>query len=271
MELSTLLLLIAVGCVAGWLAGFFGVGGGIVLVPILLWFYQTMLAVPAQVAAHLTLGTSLFIVVLTSLSSATRHYRNGHVILKAALVIGVTSVLAAFAGSQFAAALPGKVLLQIFSAVLMLTAAMLIIDLKPEKKERETTLSPGHMVLTGALTGVLSSLTGLGGGVLSIPLMHYLMGFPMKRAVGTSSATIVITAAAAALGYVYSGFNHPELEPYRWFTLGYVDYIHSLPIITGTLPMAILGAHFANKTRTVLLRKLFAGLLFVVAIRVFFL
>ncbi len=270
MELPFLLVLIAVGFVVGGLAGFFGVGGGIVLVPILLWFYLNTLAVPSQVAAHLTLGTSLFITILTSLSSAARHYQNGHVVLRAALVMGAASILAALAGSQLAVALPGKVLLRVFAVVLVVMACLLIIDLKPVRKENETALSSGSLLVIGGLTGLLSAMTGLGGGVLSVPMMHYTVGFPMKKAVGTSSATIVITAAAAAAGYVYGGLNNPDLEPYRWFTLGYVDYIHSLPSIAGTLPAAALGAHLANRTQTSILRNLFAGLLFAVAIRVFF-
>jgi uncharacterized membrane protein YfcA len=270
MDLPTLLLLIAVGCVAGTLAGLFGVGGGVILVPILLWFYGAMLGVPPIVAAHLTLGTSLFIIVLTSFSSATKHYRNGHVILRAAVVIGVVSILAAAAGSQLAAVLPGQVLLRLFAIILTLTAVRLVVDLEPAGKRKEVKLTPGGMTATGVVTGLLSSLTGLGGGVVSIPMMHYLMGFPMKSAVGTSSATIVLTAAAAAGGYIYSGWNHPDLESYRWFTLGYLDYVHSLPIIAGTIPTAIMGAHLAHRTRSALLRKLFAGLLLAVALKVFF-
>lgn len=270
MDLPTLLLLIAVGCGAGFLAGFFGVGGGIILVPILLWFYDAMLGVPSMVAAHLTLGTSLFTIVITSLSSATQHYRNGHVVLNAAVAIGTVSIIAAAAGAQVAAALPGRVLLQLFAAVLALTAVYLVVDPKPGGKKKEMNLSPGGISLTGIVSGVLSSLTGLGGGVVSIPMMHYLMGFPLKTAVGTSSATIVLTAAAATGGYIYSGWNHPDLEAYRWFTIGYVDYLHSLPIIAGTIPAAILGAHLAHRTKSALLRKLFACLLLAVALRVFF-
>ena len=124
------------------------------------------------------------------------------------------------------------------------------------------------MTLTGVVSGILSSLTGLGGGVVTIPMMHYLMGFPMKKAVGTSSAIIVLTAIAASGGYVYSGWNHPDLVPYSWFTLGYVDYVHSLPVIAGTLPSAIFGAHLANRAKSALLRKLFASLLIAVALKV---
>jgi uncharacterized membrane protein YfcA len=271
VELPTLLLLAAVGCVTGLLAGLFGVGGGIVLVPILLWFYTSFMGVPAVVAGHLTLGTSLFIIVLTSLSSASKHYKNGHVVLKAAGIIGVVSIVSAAAGSQIAGLLPGRVLLKLFAVVLTLTAIQLAVGSGPrDVRKMEMNLSGGGMALTGLVSGLLSSLTGLGGGVVSIPMMHSMLGFPMKSAVGTSSATIVLTAAAAAGGYVYSGWDHPDLVAYQWFTLGYVDFLHSLPVIAGTLPSAILGAHLAHRMRSALLRKLFACLLLAVALGVFF-
>jgi uncharacterized membrane protein YfcA len=269
VETATVFLLVGVGCGTGLLAGFFGVGGGIILVPVLLWFSTSALHVPGHVAVHLSLGTSLLIVAVTSVSAAVRHYRNGHVVPKAALVIGVTSIVAAFIGAQAASMVPGQILLRIFAAILVFTAVMLVIDGKKANAESTPVLSFGPLILTGGVTGILSAMTGLGGGVLSIPMMVSLMRFPMKKAVGTSSATIVLTAAAAAAGYVVGGLDDPDLLPFRSFTVGYVDFFHSLPIIAGTLPMASLGAHVAHKTKTTHLRKLFALFLLVVAIRMF--
>jgi uncharacterized membrane protein YfcA len=269
MDLSVLLLLFAAGCLAGFLAGFFGVGGGIVLVPVLLAIFSAFLGISGLVAMHFALGTSLLIVFFTSLSSAFQHFRNGQVDPVAALIIGAASVVVALGGAAVAAALPGKTLQRIFAGVLVLVAVMLLVE--PRKKESAGTngRSTGGLIITGIVSGAVSSRAGVGGGVFSVPLMYYALKFPLKRAIGTSSAAIVLTSLAATVGYAINGLGDPDTGPYP-FTLGYVDYVHAFPVIVGTLPMARLGANVVHKTGSQRLRGLFAVLLLAVAIRMLF-
>jgi len=269
-NLETLLMLLGAGSLAGFVAGFFGVGGGIILVPILLYYYNSVLSVSSVVSTHLAMGTSLLIVVATSVFSAASHYRNGHVLPRAALTIGLVSVVAAFCGSLAAGVLSGRVLQQVFSGVLLLAAGQLLLNRQRKDQKERPSYSMPMLALTGLATGSVSSLTGVGGGIVSIPMMHSVLGFPMKKAIGTSSATIVLTAAAAAIGYVVSGLSDPALNPYLRFTLGYIDYIHSLPLVLGTLPFAVLGASVAHRVRSPVLSKLFGVLMLVVAVKMFF-
>jgi len=120
---------------------------------------------------------------------------------------------------------------------------------------------------TGLGVGLVSSLAGVGGGVLSIPIMHSILKFPLKKALGTSSATIVITALAAGTGYVVKGWGNTLLPE---GTLGYVDWLHALPIIFGSIPLAAVGAQVANKTKVTVLKRVFALFLLVVAFRMLF-
>jgi uncharacterized protein len=114
---------------------------------------------------------------------------------------------------------------------------------------------------------VLSALAGVGGGVLSIPVMHSILKFPLKKALGTSSATIVITAFASALGYAIRGWSNVLLPA---GTLGYVDWLTALPLIAGSIPMAAVGATVANKTNVSRLKQIFAIFLLVIAMKMFF-
>jgi uncharacterized membrane protein YfcA len=120
------------------------------------------------------------------------------------------------------------------------------------------------LVGTGFLVGMVSSLAGVGGGVLSIPIMHSILKFPLKKALGTSSATIVITALAAGTGYILKGWGNSLLPE---GTLGYVDWLHALPLIAGSSPLAAVGAHIANKTKVTVLKRIFALFLLVIAFR----
>ena len=266
MDIVHILLLLLAGGLSGFLAGFFGVGGGIILVPILLWFFQ-YIGVSSLVATHLAFGTSLFVIIFASTASASRYHANGHILWKAVLVIGCASVIGAWAGSWVAGDLQGKTLQRIFAVVVIVAALRLLSEQRKPKGDPEPKLGIPGLAGTGVVVGIVSSLAGVGGGVFSIPIMYSLLRFPLKRALGTSSATIVITACAASIGYVVRGWGNPILPS---GTAGYVDILHAIPVIAGTIPMAMVGANVAGTTKTDTLRKIFAGFLILVAVKMLF-
>ena len=266
MNILPLIILLCGGCAAGFLAGFFGVGGGIVLVPLLLLFYQAT-GVSSLVSTHLAFGTSLLVIVFAAGSSALQYSRNNQVVWKAVLFLGAGSVVGALAGAFFAGGLEGRVLRQIFAVMLLVVAVQLLTSMKKRKTDQVPEVFPPSLLLGGLVVGLVSALAGVGGGIISIPLMHSVFRFPFKKALGTSSATIVITACAAGVGYILRGWGNSSLPPY---TLGFVDYLHAVPIILGTVPLAILGANVAQKTEIKRLTTLFAVLVIVVAVRMFF-
>lgn len=266
MDILLLLILLCAGCFAGFLAGFFGVGGGIILVPLLLLYYQTT-TVSSLVSTHLAFGTSLLIIIFASGSSAIQYTRNKQVVWKAVLFLGAGSVAGGLGGALVAGGLDGRVLRQIFAAVLLLAAVQLLVSTKKHKGEEVPATYPPALLLSGLVVGLVSALAGIGGGIASIPIMHTILRFPFKKAVGTSSATIVITACAAGLGYVVRGWGNSSLPP---FTLGYVDYLHAVPLILGSIPFAVLGARTAHRTDARLLTKIFAVFLVIIAFRMFF-
>lgn len=266
MNPAGILLLFAGGCLAGFLAGFFGVGGGILLVPLLLWFYQET-GVSSLVATHLAFGTSLFVIIFAAFSSTLQYRKNDHVVWRAVFILGVTSVVAALAGSLVAGALSGKVLQRIFALVVMVSALRLFSEQRKPKGDQPMNTGVPPLALTGILVGMVSSLAGVGGGVLSIPVMYTLLRFPLMKALGTSSATIVITAVASTAGYVIRGLENPLLPP---ATLGFVDYLHAVPLVLGTIPLSRAAASLAHRTPPATLRKAFATFLLIVAARMLF-
>lgn len=266
MDPISILLLLLAGGLAGFLAGFFGVGGGIILVPILLIFFKSV-DVSSLVSTHLAFGTSLLIVIFASLTSAYQYLKNGHVVWRAVAFIGIASVLGAIVGSNIAGELQGKVLQRIFAGVVSIAAIRLLAEGRKPKEDPAPNLAPPGLAGTGFVVGLVSSLAGVGGGVFAIPMMYNFLRFPLKKALGTSSATIVITALASSIGYIVKGWGNTLLPEY---TLGYVDYVHSIPIIIGTLPAARFGATVANKTHVDKLRKYYGVFLVVIAAKMFF-
>jgi uncharacterized protein len=267
VDIGNILILLLIGCASGLLAGFFGVGGGIVLIPCLLYYFHAT-GVTSLVATHLAFGTSLVVIVFSALASSYQYYRNSQIVWRALVIIGLTSVVGAFGGSMLAGALEGKTLQRIFAVLVGFAAIRLLVDVRKPRGNPEPNLAIPGLVLAGLAVGFASSLAGVGGGVLSIPIMYSVLHFPLKRAMGTSGATIVITALASVIGYIVSGWGNPLLPE---GTLGYVDVLHALPIILGTVPFASLGAHLAEKTRSSVLKKAFGFFLLVVATKMLFL
>jgi uncharacterized membrane protein YfcA len=266
MDPTSILLLLLAGGLAGFLAGFFGVGGGIILVPILLVLFNSI-DVSSLVSTHLAFGTSLLIVIFASLTSAHQYSKNKHVIWRAVLFIGVASIVGAAIGSYIAGELRGPTLQRVFATVVLVAAVRLLSEEKKGKKEGEPILYPPSLSGIGVFVGLVSSLAGVGGGVFAIPMTYNFLRFPLKKALGTSSATIVITALASSIGYVVNGWGNTLLPEH---TLGYVDYYHAIPIIIGTLPAARFGAMVAHKTDVDKLRKYYGMFLIVIAAKMFF-
>jgi hypothetical protein len=265
VDILTFVLLLAAGCAAGFVAGFFGVGGGILFVPVLLFYYQSS-HVTSLVSTHLAFGTSLLIIVFASASSAYRYDRSQFVIWRAVLLMGSASVVGALAGSAFAAMLQGRTLRQIFAGVLVVASLRLMSEQRKPKGNQPPELGARRLLPAGVFVGLVSSLAGVGGGVFAIPVMYSLFRFPLKKALGTSSAIITITALAGAIGYTVKGWNVQGLPPH---TVGYVDSLTAIPLILGSLPLAMVGATLAEKTKAETLRKVFAVLLIVVAAKMF--
>jgi hypothetical protein len=268
MTLIHFLLFVAMGCGIGFLAGLFGVGGGFIIVPILILSFEHS-GVPPSVLTHIAIGTSLFVVVFASIMSAYQHRKQGNIDWRSVFVIGFSSALTAFATTRLAAALSGKHL-QVAFAIIVMTAAvrMLTEGVTQAQKKLELSSRPSNVGLVGVglTTGIVSGLAGIGGGVFSIPLMYYFLKMPLKLAIGTSSATIVITALFSVSGYILNGMGRAGLP--EW-SLGFVDLQRGIALAIGTLLLARVGAYVSFKTHPYRLRKLFA--LFVILISIYIL
>lgn len=246
------------GLFVGLFAGMLGIGGGMVLVPLLVFLFSAQ-DFPADRVLHLALGTSLTTIVFTSLSSIRAHHFRGAVrwdIFRSAapgLVIGTLG------GSLIADWLDARVLASVFVIFVSYSAIQMIMNTKPEPTRR----LPGRvgMALGAAGIGVISSLVGAGGGVLSIPLM-VMCNVQMRNAVGTSAALGFPISIAGAIGYAYTGFGNTDLPP---MSLGYVYLPALAAIVIGTFITVPLGARLAHTMPVTLLKRIFAVLLFLLA------
>lgn len=264
LVLSLLAAALATGAFAGILAGLLGVGGGIVIVPVLYNIFP-LVGIDESVRMHLAVGTSLATIILTSMVSARSHARRGaldRALLRTfapGIVVGV--LLGAFLGARAG----GDTLTLIFACVALVVAVDMAFRRKGVHLVSEP-LSGLPAQLVGLLIGGFSAVMGIGGGTLSVPTFT-LMNVPVHRAVGTAAAIGLIIAVPGAAGFVWNGLGEPNLPP---GSIGYVNLVAFAAIVPATMIAAPFGARIAHAISDVALRRAFAAFLLITSIRMFY-
>ena len=242
------------------LAGLLGVGGGLVIVPLLLVSFARQ-GLPAASLMHLALGTSMASIVFTSVSSLRAHDRRGAVDWRIVRRITPGILAGTFFGAWVASRLSTTLLKWLFVVFLYLVAVQMLLDRKP-RPSREIPGTAWTSAVGGAI-GLISSLVGIGGGLLSVPFMAWC-NVPMHRAIGTSSAIGLPIALAGSAGYVINGLSSPDVPPHA---LGYVFLPALAGIVAASMATAPLGARLAHRLPVPKLKRVFALLLLVMGTR----
>ena len=263
MSFSVLLALLLVGLAVGFTSGLVGIGGGVLTVPFLYFFY----AHPAWSHAllrselHTTVAhaTSLFVIIPTAIIG-TRSYAKARLIVwRAAIPIAVVSIFSAIAGARAALILPGPALRVAFGLFLILTAIQLLRTRRTEE-DKPLHITAPVVGLTGALVGFLSGLMGIGGGAVASPLLINVIGVRLKQAAATSLAIVALASIAGTTTYVLSGLHITGMPA---GSVGYVHVAAALPILVGSMISVRWGTIVNQRLHTNALRRLFATFFFV--------
>jgi uncharacterized membrane protein YfcA len=260
---------VAAGLVAGFTAGLVGIGGGVLMVPFLYFFYESARgaalggAVPPDLQATVSHATSLFVIVPTAILGTAAYARAGLVVWRAALPVGLFSLAGGVLGARIALGLPADALKLGFGIFLIATAAQLI---------RSTRGGEGHplrlalpiTVPTGIVVGVFSAILGVGGGLVAIPLLMHVIGVDIRRVAATSLAIIVMAATAGTLTYMVTGSGVSGLPA---SSVGYVHVAAGVPLMIGSLFTVRLGAIANQRMKTPTLRRVFAAVLAALGLR----
>lgn len=255
--------LLLTGLIAGVLAGLLGVGGGIVIVPVLFNMFL-LLGIDESVRMHLAVGTSLATIIPTSIMSARSHFKRGGIDIDLLKTWGPAIFLGVLAGTYFGGNARGETLTAVFAVIALLVAVNMAF-----RKEGMIVAEalPGGIwrFLLGLVVGTFSVMMGIGGGTLSVPLLT-AFNYPIRRAIGTASAIGFIISVPGAIGFILAGLSVPNLPP---ASLGYANLIGFALIVPATMTMAPFGARIAHAIKPKTLRLAFGFFLFVTSIRMF--
>lgn len=259
--LPVVLVLITAGVIAGFIAGLLGVGGGIVIVPVL---YQLLPYIQVEEGSrmHVAVATSLATIIATSIASVRAHHRRGGIDL--ALLKQLAPYI--FLGAVLGSILGGRVTNQLLAGLFAIIALFVAIQIALSKDTRTVAQNvPAGIgsVLIGFMIGIVSVLMGIGGGTLGVPILS-AFNVPIRRAVGTAASFGLIIAIPGVIGFIQAGWNAPGLP---FGNLGYVNLIGVAIITPLTVLVAPWGAKVAHTIPPRALRYAFAGFLLLTGLR----
>lgn len=260
IEMALYLLL---GALVGILAGLLGVGGGLIIVPVLAAIFSYN-GLPLELIMHLALGTSLASILFTSMSSVYSHHQHQAVSWSRAFKLTPGILFGAWFGGLFAGLLSGDTLKPVFAVFELLVAAYMLWGGRTQAHNSSPSIL--NFSASGGLIGFVSSIVGIGGGSLTVPWLMW-HGSNIHKAIATSAAVGFPIALGGALGYLYTGWNHALLPQYA---VGYIYLPALVSIILSSMLFAPLGVKLAHRLDVKKLKQLFAFLLIGLAGYLFF-
>ena len=251
---------LAIGVAVGFLAGLLGIGGGMVMVPALVFIF-TAKGFPAEHMMHLALATAITTIVFTSIASVRAHHRHGAVDWQIARAMSPGIVAGSFAAALLAGLVPTRPLAVFFTGFMFLAATQMLFQRTP--KSTRALPGPAGVFFAGAMIGGFSSLLAAGGAFLSIPFLAWC-NVPLRRAIGTAAANGFPIALAGSAGYILQGLR---IEGLPGSSLGFV-YLPALTLIVATSMLAApWGARLAHRLPITRLRTVFALMLYALGAR----
>ena len=258
--MENLIAYLLLGAFAGTIAGLFGVGGGLIIVPVLAIIFKNQ-GIANDIIMHLAIGTSLATIIVTSISSVVSHHRRGAVLWPVFLQLAPGIVVGAFAGAYIAHQISSDVLKMGVGIFALIVAVKMLLDVKPQA-HRELPGKVG-MTLAGGIIGIVSALIGIGGGTLTTPFLLWC-NRTIHNAIATSAACGLPIAIAGATGYVVVGWSSSLLP--QWSS-GYVYWPALIGVVLASVFFAPLGAWLTHRLPVGILKKLFALLLVAIGVK----
>jgi uncharacterized protein len=257
--------LFGLGLVTGVFGGYLGIGGALIITPILLEWFKSQ-GMPETLRFHLVFGTSLMAICGTAVSSSYSYARMGRVFWPAVWLTGSMAVAFSFLGSHLAA-LSSAGFLKLFFVCFAVASSIMLLVPKPTSTSPDGFVHRWRLLLIGILVGLVSAYIGVAGGVVMVPLFLLWAHLKTEQAPGTSNAVGVLTGIAGTIGYIINGWNVPDLPSGAW---GYVMPAVGLPLMIGTATGGPLGSLLNKKLGAKVFRYIFAVFLLAIAAKIYF-
>jgi uncharacterized membrane protein YfcA len=269
MTITYIFILLLTGAGTGFASGLLGIGGGIIMVPAILWIVESMGF--ASCAMKVAVATSAAVILPTAISGAWRHNKKKAVRWRAALILGPCGAVGSALGAYIANQLSCDVLKTGFGILLLVVALWMGIGktrvLKNAKtgKENHVNENPIALIALGFPVGILAGLAGIGGGAVMVPTMALALGFAMHEAIGTSTGAVMFISIGAIVTWLTRAQGITDILPS--YSIGYINALVWLCLVIPSIPMAQVGAKAAHALPADKLRYIFTGLMIYLGLR----
>jgi uncharacterized protein len=265
IDIILILLFLVVGYFVGILVGMFGIGGGLVYVPVLL-FILPILGFNDDLTPFVAIATSFLAGSIASTSAAIRHYIKQNIDLRKSLYLASGSVITAFLTPYIVIQVEPQTLKWILGTVLILVSIKMLFE---NGKSDSKSFQLPHIILPffGLLVGIVSAFSGVGGGIMFVPILIYFYGLDIKRAVGTSTLSVVVTMVSSMISF---SLKTPSIEEPNYFLMGYIFVFAGLFLGIGSITGAIHGVKIVLGSSGKTVKRLFALILIIAVIKIIF-
>ncbi len=264
MVVTSIIILILLGMVVGFFAGLFGIGGGAIMVPALT-AYFLWLGMSPEVVVHLALATSMSCIVINAIISIRTHQQHQAILWPITYQISPAVLLGSGLATYYVIQIPSKSIALIFMILMVAVAVQMIFGFKP-KTHASDKIKTVELLPVGFVIGFLSALIAIGGGSLTVPYLSWHR-INIKKAIATAASIGLPLAMAGCFVFIIKGIGQVHLPDQ---VLGYVYWPATLAITAGSLITTSYGAHLTHRLPIPLLKRLFAGLIVVLALRMYF-
>lgn len=265
-QMVYVLVLLATGIAVGFFCGLLGVGGGFLMVPVQIWALSGQ-GIEPTMATRIAFATSLAVVLPTAISGCRGHSCRGAVLWREGTIIGLFGMLGGFFGGTVATHAPGELLRALFGILVLVAAGRMLLlphlspGLEPDSRQQKGVF---QYMIWGIAVGFLSGLTGIGGGLMLVPIMVVALGFSIYQAIGTSSLAISFNALGGILAYAINGWG---VEGRPMYCLGYIDLMQFALLAGSSIFSAQWGANAAHRLPAERLKYIFIVLMLYIGLK----
>jgi uncharacterized membrane protein YfcA len=260
--LSVIGILLICGVIAGFIAGFLGVGGGFLMVPV-MFFLLSNLGYQNN-AMVISVATSSAVILFTSISGTIRQIKKKPINWNSAIILGAGGIAGSFIGSSVSVIIPENVHVILFSSFLLFLVFWMSINRSPYLARFRLVESNLLFGFFGILIGIAAGMFGIGGGIILTPVLTTFFGYSMNRSIGISLATMILIAGGSCTSYILLGWGKISSIPY---SLGYVNLFFAMVLLCASIPAAQAGVVMSHRISEKILRIVFIGMLLSIAIK----
>ena len=258
----TVIILLLCGIIAGFLAGLFGIGGGVVMVPVMFFLLYDLGYEDNAMA--MAVATSAAVIFPTAVAGTLKNYSEKQVALRPAIILGAGGVIGSMAGSSLSVLIPHQIHVLAFSGFLIFMAFWMAVKQSRYLSESSVRMNDFILIILGICVGIGSGLFGIGGGIILTPVLTSVLGMNIHKSIGISLTAMVLISSGTVMSYIALGWGVDGLFP---FSIGYVNILFALVLVITSVPAVRFGVKTGRTLSDRRLQALFIGMLILLAVR----